>query len=299
MKRIGFIGLGNMGAPMARNLIRAGHAVTVFDLQRTPVQTLVAEGATAADSALAAARDQEIVISMLPAGKHVHGLYLREAGILQVVADNTLLVDCSTISADEARTVASAAEQQGLTFIDAPVSGGVAGAAAGTLTFICGGPADAVETVRPVLETMGKAVFHAGGSGAGQIAKMCNNMLLGVLMIGTAEALNLADANGLDPALVSEIMKASSGNNWALQVYNPWPGVMETSPASRGYEGGFLTDLIVKDLGLAMDAGLKANVSLPMGSLASALYRAHSASGNGGLDFSSVLRLLRGIDRTN
>ncbi len=294
MSSIAFIGLGNMGSPMAVNLVRAGHAVRVFDLIPEAVQRLAGEGAETAASAADCVAGAEVVISMLPAGRHVRELYLGEAGVLASAATGTLLIDSSTIAAEDARAVAAAASEAGFPFLDAPVSGGVAGAAAGTLTFIVGGETEAVERGRPVLEVMGKNVFHAGASGAGQVGKMCNNMLLGVLMAGTSEALNLAVAQGLDPSVVSEIMKASSGNNWALQVYNPYPGVMENAPASKGYQGGFMVDLMTKDLGLAQDAAVATGTATPMGALARNLYRMHGANGGGRLDFSSILQFLKG-----
>lgn len=294
MSKLAFIGLGNMGGPMAVNLVRAGHQVTVFDLVAEAVEVAVAEGASAAGSAAEAVAGAEVVISMLPAGRHVHELYLGRGEVMASVAAGTLLIDCSTIAAEEARAVAEAARERGLRFLDAPVSGGVGGARAGTLTFICGGePAD-VEEARPILDVMGKNVFRAGPSGAGQVGKMCNNMLLAVQMIGTSEALNLADAHGLDPAVVSDIMQASSGSNWALQVYNPYPGVMDGVPSSNGYQGGFLVDLMIKDLGLAMDMAGGSRTATPLGAAARALYTAHAAHGNGGYDFSSILQFLRG-----
>lgn len=296
MSRIAFIGLGNMGAPMATNLVNAGHEVTVFDLVPESVSALVEAGAAKAETAVAAADGAEIVITMLPAGRHVRQVYEGDDGLIARVSRDTLLVDCSTIAAEEARGVAESAAAAGLAFVDAPVSGGVGGARAGTLTFICGGEAAAVEQARPVLDVMGKAVFHAGPSGSGQVGKMCNNMLLGVLMIGTSEALNMARAHGLDPAVASEIMKASSGNNWALQVYNPYPGVMENAPASNGYQPGFMVDLIAKDLGLAMNMAVNSGTAAPMGALARSLYTTHSAQGNGRKDFSSILEFLRGDD---
>lgn len=292
MSKIAFIGLGNMGAPMASNLIRAGHELAVHDLVPAAVAKLEAEGARAPGSAAQAVQGAEVVFSMLPAGQHVRELYLGEGGVLEHVGPGTLLVDCSTIDAETARELIGAATARGLDMLDAPVSGGVAGAAAGTLTFICGGEAAALERARPLLQVMGKNIFHAGGAGAGQVGKMCNNMLLGILMTGTAEALNLGVANGLDPAVLSEIMKASSGNNWALQVYNPYPGVMEGVPASRGYQGGFGVDLITKDLGLATEAALQSSTAIPLGSLVRQLYLAHSKQGSGKLDFSSIIRFL-------
>ena len=293
---IAFIGLGNMGAPMASNLVKAGHSVTVFDLMESAMQALESEGASRAASAEEAARGAEVIISMLPAGAHVKGLYLGrngEPGLLDAVEGKPLVIDASTISPDDARAVAAAAAERGITWLDAPVSGGVGGAKAGTLTFIVGGPEAGFDKARPVLEAMGKNIFHAGDSGAGQVAKICNNMLLGILMSGTAEALALGVKNGMDPAVLSEIMKQSSGGNWALNVYNPWPGVMAGSAASRDYQGGFLTDLMAKDLGLAWELALGSKSTVPMGSQARNLFALHSAQGNGGLDFSSIQNLYR------
>ena len=290
-QRIAFIGLGNMGGPMALNLLKGGFAVTVFDLSASAVARLTEAGATAADSASAAAQQAEVVITMLPAGKHVEAVYLNEGGVLDNAPAGALLIDCSTIAADAARKVAAAAQARGFTMIDAPVSGGVGGAAAGTLTFIVGGSTEALEHARPVLEKMGKNIFHAGDSGAGQVAKICNNMLLGILMAGTSEALALGVANGLDPKVLSDIIAKSSGRNWATELYNPWPGVMENVPASREYSGGFGTDLMLKDLGLAEEAAISAKQAIPLGAQARQLYALHSGLGRGGLDFSSIVRL--------
>ena len=290
-QRIAFIGLGNMGGPMALNLLKGGFSVTVFDLSASAVARLTEAGATAADSASAAAQQAEVVITMLPAGKHVEAVYLNEGGVLDHAPAGALLIDCSTIAADTARKVAAAAQARGFTMIDAPVSGGVGGAAAGTLTFIVGGSTEALEQARPVLEKMGKNIFHAGDSGAGQVAKICNNMLLGILMAGTSEALALGVANGLDPKVLSDIIAKSSGRNWATELYNPWPGVMENVPASREYSGGFGTDLMLKDLGLAEEAAISAKQAIPLGAQARQLYALHSGLGRGGLDFSSIVRL--------
>lgn len=287
MTRIGFVGLGNMGGPMARNLIAAGHDVKVFDLVADLISAV--DGGVAQDSAAACARDVDVFISMLPAGRHVAGLYLGEDGIIAHAAAGTVLVDCSTIDPQTSRQVAAAAGERGIAMLDAPVSGGTGGAEAGTLTFMVGGDAAAVERVRPVLDVMAKNVFHAGASGAGQLAKVCNNMLLAVHMAGTAEALALGVKHGLDPTVLSEIMKQSSGGNWSLNVYNPYPGVMDGVPASRGYQGGFLVDLMSKDLGLAMDAAQASGSPVPLGSLAQNLYRLHREQNDcGGLDFSSI-----------
>src|SRR5690554_4839738 len=291
MSRIAFIGLGNMGSPMAQNLLKAGHELQVFDLVPAAVQTLTQAGAQAAASALEAVKDADVVISMLPASKHVEGLYLGDNGLLQHIASRTLVLECSTIAPESARKVAQAARDKGVRMIDAPVSGGTGGAVAGTLTFIVGGePAD-LEAARGYLEKMGKNIFHAGGAGAGQVAKICNNMLLGILMAGTSEALTLGAANGLDPKVLSDIIAKSSGRNWATELYNPWPGVMDHAPASKQYAGGFGVDLMLKDLGLAAESALHARASVPLGELARNLYSLHSAQGHGGLDFSSILKL--------
>ncbi|MFU8815021.1 MAG: 3-hydroxyisobutyrate dehydrogenase [Pseudomonadales bacterium] len=287
MTRIGFVGLGNMGGPMARNLATAGQVVKVFDL--VPELAAAVAGAEPQQSAVACLQDVDVFVSMLPAGRHVESLYLGDDGIIANAAPGTLLIDCSTIDPGTARKVADAAAQRGLGMLDAPVSGGTAGAEAGTLTFIVGGPAEALDRARPLLEIMGRTVFHAGDNGAGQIAKICNNMLLAVLMTGTAEALALGVSNGLDPAVLSEIMKQSSGGNWALNVYNPYPGVMDGVPAARGYQGGFLVDLMSKDLGLAMETADASSSSVPMGALAKNLYRLHQRGNDAGrLDFSSI-----------
>ncbi|MBY6018227.1 3-hydroxyisobutyrate dehydrogenase [Ferrimonas balearica] len=288
MSTIAFIGLGNMGGPMARNLVKAGRTVRVFDLNEQAVQSLAEAGAFACNSVCGAVAGADVVITMLPAGKHVRALYLGGEGIIQTVASDTLLIDCSTIDAGSAVAVAEAAAERGLEFVDAPVSGGTAGAAAGTLTFICGGSHAGFEAARPVLELMGANIFHAGGHGAGQVAKICNNMLLSVLMVGTSEALQLGRHHGLDPKVLSEIMKVSSGGNWTLEKYNPCPGVMEAAPASNGYQGGFMVDLMAKDLGLAMETAGQSGSATPMGALAASLYRMHAAAGNGGRDFSSI-----------
>ncbi|GED22739.1 3-hydroxyisobutyrate dehydrogenase [Halomonas halmophila] len=292
---IAFIGLGNMGMPMAGNLLAAGHDVVVNDLVASAMQALEEQGATRAASAAAACAEAEVVISMLPAGEHVRRLYLGDdgPGLLDALAHQPLIIDASTISPDDARLVGQAARERGLTYLDAPVSGGIGGARAGTLTFIVGGDAAGFELARPVLECMGGNIFHAGDIGDGQVAKICNNMLLGILMSGTAEALSLGVKNGLDPAVLSEIMKQSSGGNWALNVYNPWPGVMAESAASRDYQGGFLTDLMAKDLGLAWELAQKTRATVPMGSQARNLFALHSAQGSGRLDFSSIQKLYR------
>ncbi len=293
MATVGFIGLGNMGGPMAINLVKAGHAVTVFDLMPEACAQLQEAGAQVAESALAATAGAEYVISMLPAGKHVAAVYDGENGLLDHLDGSVTILDCSTIDAATARTVGESARERGIGFMDAPVSGGVAAAAAGTLAFMCGGEANTFEKARIILADMGKNIFHAGPAGAGQVAKGCNNMLLAIHMIGTTEALEMGARNGLDPAVLSEIMLASSGRNWSLEVYNPYPGVMETAPASNDYQPGFMVDLMVKDLGLAMEIAEQAGVDSRMGQLARSIYEAHQTDGNGQRDFSSIQQVIQ------
>lgn len=293
MSRIAFIGLGNMGAPMALNLLKAGHELVVFDLAASALKAAADAGATTASSAQEAVKGVDAVVTMLPASKHVEGLYLGDSALLDHIASGTLVMECSTIAPESTRKVAEAARAKGVRMIDAPVSGGTGGAVAGTLTFIVGGKADDLEAARPYLEKMGKNIFHAGDAGAGQVAKICNNMLLGILMAGTSEALALGAANGLDPKVLSDIIAKSSGRNWATELYNPWPGVMEHAPASKNYAGGFGVDLMLKDLGLAAESALNSRASVPLGELARNLYSLHSAQGNGGLDFSSILNLYK------
>lgn len=292
MSKIAFIGLGNMGGPMATNLLKAGHEVTVFDLVPAVVKQLTDAGASSAATSVEAASDVDFVITMLPAGKHVEMVYLGDGGLLNVVSPNTVLLDSSTIDAATARKVAAAANAKGIAVMDTPVSGGVAAAAAGTLAFMCGGSEEAFVKAKPILAGMGKNIFHAGDHGAGQVAKICNNMLLSVLMVGTSEALRLGTDNGLDPNKLSEIMLASSGRNWTLEVYNPYPGVMENAPASNDFNPGFMVDLMCKDLGLAMETAVHSQSSTPMGALARSLYSAHASNGNGQKDFSSIIESL-------
>ena len=291
MTQIAFIGLGHMGLPMARNLLNAGHSLSVFDLVASAVDELAAQGARAASSAADAVSAAEVVISMLPASRHVEGLYLGDAGLLSVIAPGSLVLECSTIAPEAARKVHQAAAARGIALLDAPVSGGTAGAAAGTLTFMVGGAAATLERARPILAGMGKNIFHAGPAGAGQVAKVCNNQLLAVHMIGTAEAMALGVANGLDPATLAEIMRQSSGGNWSLEKYNPWPGVMPNAPASKDYRDGFAAELMAKDLGLAQEAAQATASSTPMGALALQLYRLLLKQGQGKLDFSAVQKL--------
>lgn len=288
MAKIGFIGLGNMGGPMATNLVKAGNEVTVFDLSADAMATLQAAGAAPAASAIEAVQGADFVISMLPASKHVTSLYSGDDGIAAHIPQSALVIDSSTIDAQTARDLAVTLNEHGVRFIDAPVSGGTAGAKSATLTFICGGDAADIEEARAVLGQMGKNVFRAGEHGAGQVAKICNNMLLAILMAGTSEALQLGKANGLDPKVLSEIMLQSSGRNWTLEVYNPCPHVLEGVPSSNQYEGGFQVDLMAKDLGLAMDTAQNVGAKTPLGDMAKSLYQAHSGEGFGKKDFSSI-----------
>lgn len=285
---IAFIGLGNMGAPMAENLLKAGYALSVYDLSAEAIQRLQQAGASVADSPKEAASNAQVVISMLPAGQHVHSVYLGDNGLLAELPKGTLVIDSSTIAAADARVVAEAASELGIDFLDAPVSGGTGGAIAGSLTFIVGGSDDAFTKAEPILAVMGKNIFHAGDHGAGQVAKICNNMLLGILMAGTAEAINLGVKNGLDPKVLSDIMLQSSGRNWTLEVYNPYPQVMENVPSSNGYKGGFMSKLMQKDLNLAMQTAKDTDVETPMGAKATELYAEHTIE-NGDKDFSSIM----------
>ncbi|WP_342244751.1 3-hydroxyisobutyrate dehydrogenase [Pseudomonas sp. OTU5201] len=291
MSKIAFIGLGHMGLPMARNLLKAGHDLRVYDLVQAAIDELAAEGAKPARDARDAVSGTRVVITMLPASKHVEGLLLGSDGLLESIAPGSLVLECSTIAPESARKVHAAAKARGIELLDAPVSGGTAGAAAGTLTFMVGGEAAALEKARPVFEAMGKNIFHAGPDGAGQVAKVCNNQLLAVQMIGTAESMALGVANGLDPAILAEIMRQSSGGNWVLERYNPWPGVMPNAPASRDYDGGFMAELMTKDLGLAQETAQHSLSSTPMGALALQLYRLLLKQGKGKKDFSVVQKL--------
>jgi 3-hydroxyisobutyrate dehydrogenase len=291
MKKIGFIGLGNMGGPMACNLLKAQYEVAVYDIVPSLLESISEQGGIACKSAAEVLCGADLVISMLPASQHVESLYLGDEGIMPLIDTSSVVIDCSTISPASSKKVSAAAQARGITMLDAPVSGGVGGAVAGSLTFIVGGTKADLEKVRPILEIMGNNIFHAGAAGAGQVAKICNNMLLSVLMTGTAEALQLGVNNGLDAKVLSEIMRKSSGGNWALEVYNPYPGVMDNVPAGNDYQGGFLVDLMVKDLGLAMESALATDSSIPLGALARNLYRLHGSKGAGRKDFSSIQQL--------
>ncbi|KJY84685.1 3-hydroxyisobutyrate dehydrogenase [Vibrio galatheae] len=291
METIAFIGLGNMGGPMALNLLNAKLSVKVYDLVDSLAKPLADAGATVCQDLQSVVEDADVVITMLPAGEHVRAVYLGSSdrqGLLTHIKQGTLIIDSSTIDPESARLVGDAAQERGIYFADAPVSGGVAGAKAGTLTFIVGGSDESFHKAQQVLQHMGKNIFHAGPTGSGQMGKICNNLMLGILMTGTCEALNLGIDNGLDPKVLSNIMLQSSGRNWALELYNPCPGVMENAPASNRYQPGFMSKLMLKDLGLGLEAATKSQSSVPMGALARNLYALHNMQGNEELDFSSL-----------
>jgi len=293
--KLGFIGLGNMGAPMARNLLKAGHDLTVFDVVQANVDALVKAGEGHAKSANTPAAVLEsgvdAVITMLPAAQHVKSVYLGEQGILSANVVGVVLIDSSTIDPMSARDVAKAAAQKGALMLDAPVSGGTGGAEAGTLTFMVGGEEALYERMKSLLVCMGKNIVYCGGAGNGQVAKVANNMLLGISMIGTAEAMSLGVSLGMDPKVLAGIINTSSGRCWSSDTYNPYPGVLENVPASRGYSGGFGADLMLKDLGLATEAAKLAKQPVPLGSLAQQIYQTFSLQGSGSLDFSAVIKL--------
>lgn len=291
---IGFLGLGNMGGPMARNLLKAGHRVSVFDPSGQAVAALVEAGATSAISPAAVAQASvEAIVTMLPAAAQVKQVYLGKDGLLANVAPGVLLIDCSTIDPLSAREVATLALAQGNPMLDAPVSGGTGGAAAGTLTFMVGGPASAFDQAGPILSAMGKNLVHCGDSGNGQVAKIANNMLLGISMVGVAEAMALGVALGMDAKVLAGIINTSSGRCWSSEINNPFPGVLENAPAARGYSGGFGSDLMLKDLGLATEAAKHARQPVLLGAAAQQLYQSFSLQGHGGLDFSAIIKLYR------
>lgn len=291
MDKITFLGLGNMGMPMAVNLVRAGFHVYGHDLVPGNLEQFKVAGGTPVTEPHMAVRSADVVVTMLPASGHVETAYLAESGVVSLARPGALLIDCSTIAPESARKVAAAAAERELAFVDAPVSGGTAGAAAGSLTFMVGGTSAAIERAKPYLLKMGKTVFHTGDSGSGQIVKICNNMLLGILMAGTSEAIRLGVANGMDPKVLSDVMAQSSGRNWVLDTYNPCPGVVDDVPASRGYRGGFGVNLMLKDLGLAVESARLKGAAVPVGELVKTLYELHSDAGNGSLDFSSIFQL--------
>ncbi len=291
---IGFLGLGNMGGPMALNLLKAGHHLQVFDLSASAIAQAVEAGATAVGSPAELANSGvELIISMLPAAQHVKAVYLGEDGLLAHVQAGVRLIDSSTIDPLSAREVAAAAAKQGNPMLDAPVSGGTGGAAAGTLTFMVGGSQSDFDNAQPILAAMGKNIVYCGASGNGQVAKVANNMLLGISMIGVAEAMALGVSLGMDAKVLAGVINTSSGRCWSSDTYNPFPGVLETAPAARGYSGGFGTDLMLKDLGLASEAAKQVRQPVILGALAQQLYQSFSAQGNGGLDFSAIINMYR------
>lgn len=292
MQTVAFIGLGNMGGPMAENLLKNNFKVRAFDLMPDNVSRLADKGAYAAQSAIDCIEGANIVITMLPSGKHVGQLFFGDQGLLKHLPPETLIIDSSTIDAETSRELHKHADAANLLALDAPVSGGVAAASAGTLSFMCGGTEQAFDKGQSALQAMGKNLFLAGPAGAGQVAKMCNNMLLAIHMIGTCEALNLGSKNGLDPKILSQIMLASSGSNWSLEKYNPAPGVLESAPASNNYQPGFMVDLMCKDLGLALDNASENASNAPLGQTAKSLYEMVQGQGNGTRDFSSIMELV-------
>jgi 3-hydroxyisobutyrate dehydrogenase len=292
MARIAFIGLGNMGGPMAANLAKAQHHVTAFDLSDAAMKAAVEKGAHRAASAAEAVKGAEIVVTMLPAGKHVRGVY--ESDVLPNVAKGVLLIDCSTIDVDSARHVAALAHEAGLDMVDAPVSGGVGGAAAGTLTFMVGGADAAFTKARPILEKMGKNIVHAGASGNGQAAKICNNMILGISMIAVSEGFMLAKRLGLDAQKLFDVASTSSGQCWSLTNYCPVPGPVPASPANRDYQAGFTAAMMLKDLMLAQQAANATGASTPLGAEAAQLFNLFVNSGHAARDFSGIIQMLDG-----
>ncbi len=292
MTDVAFIGVGNMGGPMATNLVKAGIAVKAFDLSSDAVEKVVSDGATAAASIAEAVHGADVVITMLPAGKHVVSVY--EGDVIGNAKSDALFIDCSTIDVASARRVNEAAAQKGFEMVDAPVSGGIMGAAAGTLTFMCGGSDPAFDRAKPLLDIMGKTIIHAGGAGNGQAAKICNNMMLGIQMISVCEAFNLAEKLGLDAQKLYDVSSTASGQCWSLTTYCPVPGPIPTSPANNDYKPGFSAAMMVKDLKLAQDAVQDVDGNTPLGAKAAALYEQFCESGGEGTDFSGIIQMLKG-----
>jgi 3-hydroxyisobutyrate dehydrogenase len=292
MATIAFIGLGNMGGPMAANLVKAGHKVVAFDLAETSRAQAKSDGADIADSATAAVKGAEIVVTMLPAGKHVLAVWNE---VVPVMAEGALIIDSSTIDVESARAAHALAAKHGIASVDAPVSGGTGGAKAATLTFMCGGEEGAFATAKPVLEKMGKKIVHCGGAGAGQAAKICNNMILGISMIAVSEAFTLAEKLGLSHQALFDVASTSSGQCWSLTSYCPVPGPVPTSPANNEYRPGFASVLMVKDLTLAQDAAKATGAATPLGKHAQEIYKAFDAAGHGGVDFSGIIQHVRSL----
>lgn len=294
MTNIGFIGLGNMGGPMAANLAKAGFAVTATDLSIGAIDRAVEAGCKRGETVAAAVKDADIVVTMLPAGAHVKSVYLEDYGVIKNVKAEALFIDSSTIDVASARHVAKAAGDHGFSMVDAPVSGGVAAAAGGTLTFMVGGEIAAYERAKPALEAMGKNIFHAGAAGNGQVAKICNNMLLGSTMIATCEAFNLAKKLGLDAQTFFDISSTASGQSWSMTSYCPAPGPVSTAPSNNNYKPGFAAAMMLKDMRLAQEAAHAAQAPTPIGAQAEAIYALMEAAGKDDLDFSGVMKLLSG-----
>lgn len=291
MSKVGFIGIGNMGAPMVRNLIKAGHAVTAYDLSAEALAAIAKDGATIGDSVEYTAKGADVIVTMLPAGTHVKDVYFGE--IFGSAPQKALLIDCSTIDVDSARAVHEAAAEKGFAMVDAPVSGGVGGAAAGTLTFMVGGEQTAFDRAKPLLEIMGKTIVHCGGAGTGQAAKICNNMMLGIQMSSVAEAFVLAEKLGLDAQKLFDVSSTASGQCWSLTTYCPVPGPVPTSPANRNYEPGFATALMLKDMNLALTAAKSTGADVQVAEKATALYAAFAEAGGDIKDFSGLITYIR------
>ncbi|TLX08501.1 3-hydroxyisobutyrate dehydrogenase [Rhizobium sp. MHM7A] len=290
MARIAFIGLGNMGGPMAANLVKAGHEVLGFDLAASVLKAAEASGVKPAGHASQAVKDAEIVISMLPQGRHVLTAW---TDILQTAAQGTLVIDCSTIDVESSRKAHEMAKAASCQSLDAPVSGGTGGSSAGTLTFMAGGSDEAFARAKPILEAMGKKIVHCGEAGAGQAAKICNNMILGISMVGVCEAFVLAEKLGLSHQALFDVASTSSGQCWSINTYCPVPGPVPTSPANNGYKPGFAAALMLKDLRLSQEAALASGASTPMGAEAAQLYALFEKQGNGGRDFSAIIEMFR------
>ncbi len=294
MADIGFIGLGNMGGPMAKNLVAAGHRVKGFDLAPASLETARANGIETVGSIAEAAGGVAVVITMLPAGQHVRSVYGDEAGVIAAAAAGSLFIDCSTIDVESARAVQGAADAKGFAMLDAPVSGGIAGAEAGSLTFMVGGSDAAFAAGKPYFEIMGGKVVHAGGPGNGQVAKVCNNMILGISMIAVAEAFTLGESLGLEPDKLFEISSAASGSCWAMLNHHPMPGIVETAAANRDYRPGFAAGMMHKDLMLSQEAAAAAGAATPLGAEAAQLYTLFVKAGHGGLDYSAIIKMIQG-----
>ncbi len=294
MTKIGFIGLGNMGGPMAANLARAGHEVVATDLSIGAIDRAVEAGCKRGETVAETVKDADVVVTMLPAGAHVRSVYGDDYGVIANAKSGALFIDSSTIDVDAARAVISAAADKGFAMVDAPVSGGVAAAGAGSLTFMVGGETDAFNRAKPVLEAMGKNIFHAGAAGNGQVAKICNNMLLGISMIATCEAFNLADKLGLDAQTFFDISSTASGQCWSMTSYCPAPGPVPNAPSNRDYQPGFAAGMMLKDMRLAQEAAHRAKAATPLGAQSEALYALMESAGKDGLDFSGVMKLIQG-----